>query len=163
MENCKPIKFSSVLADPVIFLAFGFGSGLSPVAPGTFGTLVAFPLYWALSGIMSKEVFLGVVFAFYVIGIYFCEKAGKFSGEADHSGIVWDEIVAMLLILVLVPQSFWSFSMAFVIFRFFDIIKPWPIYIFDQKFKNGFGVMFDDLLAAIYTLVCFFIYQLVSI
>ncbi len=159
MKNGKPIKFSTISKDPLIFVAFGFGSGLSPVAPGTIGTIVAFPLYWILSGTMPKEAFLGLVFAFYVLGIYFCDKAGEFSGEADHSGIVWDEIVAMLLILIFVPQSYWSFIVAFVVFRLFDIFKPWPIYIFDRRFKNGCGVMFDDLLAAIYTLACFFVFQ----
>lgn len=159
MENYKPIKFSSILAHPLIFVAFGFGSGLSPVAPGTIGTIVAFPIYWILSETMSKKIFLGMIFVFFLIGIFCCDKAGKFSGEADHSGIVWDVIVAMLLILILVPQSYLSFITAFVIFRFFDITKPWPIYISDRKYKNGFGVVFDDLLAAIYTLVCFFVYQ----
>lgn len=135
------------------FLAFGFGSGLSPVAPGTFGTLAAFPLYWLLSGVPGW-VYLAIVAFFFVAGIAFCDAAGKALGVPDHGGIVWDEIVAMLLVLHFAPHTLAGFVVAFLLFRLFDIWKPFPIRWCDRRLKNGFGVMFDDLLAAIYAIIC---------
>jgi phosphatidylglycerophosphatase A len=142
-----------ILSRPAYFLAFGFGSGLSPKAPGTFGTLVAFPLFWLLAG-LSAPIFLAVVAALFVVGIWVCGAAGKALGVPDHGGIVWDEIVAMLLVLAFAPRTLAGFAAAFVLFRLFDIWKPFPIRWFDRRLKNGFGVMLDDLLAAGYTVLC---------
>jgi phosphatidylglycerophosphatase A len=142
-----------VRSSPAHLLAFGFGSGLSPVAPGTFGTLVAFPLYWMLSGVPGWA-YLVIVAFFFVAGIGFCDAAGKSLGVADHGGIVWDEIVAMLLVLHFAPRTLVGFAAAFLLFRLFDIWKPFPIRWCDQHLKNGFGVMFDDLLAAVYAIIC---------
>jgi len=154
----KPVSITSpdwrlVRSSPAYWLAFGFGSGLAPVAPGTFGTLVAFPLYWMLAGVPSWAYLLIVAF-FFVAGIGFCDAAGKALGVPDHGGIVWDEIVAMLLVLFFAPHSVLGFAVAFLLFRLFDIWKPFPIRWCDRRLKNGFGVMFDDLLAAIYAIIC---------
>jgi phosphatidylglycerophosphatase A len=135
----------------------GFGSGLAPKAPGTFGTLLGLPLFWVIST-YSIGAQLAIVALLFIIGIYFCEVAGKNSGVADHGGIVWDEIVAMMLVLIFtpLPTIFWGawWLIAFLLFRLFDIWKPFPIRQCDAGIKGGFGVMFDDLLAAIYAIVC---------
>lgn len=138
---------------PEHFLAFGFGSGLSPVAPGTAGSLVAIPLYLALVHFLPQWLLLvGVALAF-LVGIRFCEVTGRALGVADHGGIVWDEIVAMWLILAFTQATLPWFVAAFLLFRLFDIWKPFPIRYFDQHVKGGFGVMLDDLLAAGYALL----------
>lgn len=143
-----------LLSHPAHLLSFGFGSGLARKAPGTFGTLVAFPLYWALSlRLTDLGIFLVLVLAF-ALGILICDKTGKALGAADYSGIVWDEIVAFLLVLFFTPPGLDWALLAFTLFRFFDIVKPQPIRYFDTHWHGGLGVMFDDLLAAGYTLLC---------
>ena len=144
------IKF--LLAHPAHFFGLGFGSGLAPKAPGTFGTLVGFPLFWLIFN-YSFGVQLIIITALFLLGVYFCDVAGKALGVADHGGIVWDEIVAMMLVLTVTPPYWLSWLVAFLLFRLFDIWKPFPIKQFDVKLKNGFGVMFDDLLAAIYAII----------
>ena len=139
---------------PAYFLAFGFGSGLARKAPGTFGTLVAFPLYWFLAPRLSDIAFIAVLIASFAIGVWVCDITGKALGVADYGGIVWDEVVAMLLVLFFTPAG-WEWSLlAFALFRFFDIVKPPPIRYFDSNWHGGLGVMFDDLLAAGYALLC---------
>jgi phosphatidylglycerophosphatase A len=146
---------------PAHFLAFGFGSGLARKAPGTFGTLVAFPMYWYLAPRISDMWFILLLIWAFVIGISICDTTSKALGVADHGGIVWDEIVAFLLVLFFTPPG-WEWSLlAFVLFRSFDIIKPQPIRYFDKNWHGGLGVMFDDLLAAGYTLLCLVIIKLV--
>ena len=140
-----------LLSHPAHFFALGFGSGLAPKAPGTFGTIVGLPLFWLISS-YGLSVKLVIIAALFVFGIYCCDKTGKALGVADHGGIVWDEIVAMMLVLTVTPHTWLAWLMAFCLFRLFDIWKPFPIHYFDAKLKNGFGVMFDDLLAAIYTI-----------
>jgi phosphatidylglycerophosphatase A len=144
------IKF--LLAHPAHFFALGFGSGLAPKAPGTFGTLVGLPLFWLITD-FSLTTQLAYIFALFIFGIYVCDKTGKDLGVADHGGIVWDEIVAMMLVLAFTPANWFWWLLAFLLFRLFDIWKPFPIRQFDAKLKNGFGVMFDDLLAAIYAII----------
>ena len=137
---------------PAHFFAFGFGSGLAPVAPGTFGTLAALPLYYLLAVFLSATQLYAVIALAAVAGIWFCGVAGRNIGVADHGGIVWDEIVAFWLVLAFTPvQPLWI-AAAFGLFRLFDIWKPFPINWFDARLKNGFGVMFDDLLAAVYAI-----------
>jgi phosphatidylglycerophosphatase A len=139
---------------PAHLLAFGFGSGLAAKAPGTFGTLVAFPMYWYLSQRLSDAMFLLVLIWAFAIGVWICDITGKALGVADHGGIVWDEIVAFVLVLFFTPPG-WEWSLlAFALFRFFDIAKPPPIHYFDSNWHGGLGVMFDDLLAAGYALMC---------
>ncbi len=144
------IKF--LFAHPAHFFALGFGSGLAPKAPGTFGTLVGLPLFWLISS-YTLYVQLLIIAALFIIGIYFCHKSSKDLGVADHGAIVWDEIVAIMLVLAFVPNNLFFWFAAFLLFRLFDIWKPYPICYFDAKLKNGFGVMFDDLLAAIYAIL----------
>ena len=142
-----------LLLHPAHFFALGFGSGLAPKAPGTFGTLVGFPLFWLISS-YGLSVKLAIIATLFFFGIYCCDKTGKALGVVDHGAIVWDEIVAMMLVLVFAPLTWLGWLVAFCLFRLFDIWKPFPIYYFDAKLKNGFGVMFDDLLAAIYAIIC---------
>ena len=143
-----------LFSHPAHLLAFGFGSGLARRAPGTFGTLVAFPMYWYLAPRLTNAMFMLVLIWSFAIGVWVCDKAGKALGVADYGGIVWDEIVAFLLVLFFTPPG-WDWSLlAFVLFRFFDIIKPPPIRYFDSNWHGGLGVMFDDLLAAGYSLLC---------
>ena len=142
-----------LLAHPSHFLALGFGSGLAPRAPGTFGTLLAWLLYPALSAPLSEGVFLFLVLGTFVAGIVACERAGKALGVHDHGAIVWDEMVAFWLVLAFTPPTFLWQAWAFVLFRFFDIVKPPPIRWADSQLPGGFGVMADDLLAAGYALL----------
>ncbi len=151
MPKQPDIKF--ILSHPAHFLSFGFGSGLSPFAPGTMGTLVTFPLYFLMAHLVSHQALIIITVLAFVAGVWFCDKTGKALGVSDHGGIVWDEIVAFMLVLMFIPQTLWWFGIAFGLFRLFDIWKPFPIRYFDHRIKNGFGVMFDDLLAAIYALV----------
>jgi phosphatidylglycerophosphatase A len=145
------IKF--LLAHPAHFFALGFGSGLAPKAPGTFGTLIGFPLFWLISSYLPLIQLL-IITALFLIGIYFCNKTSQDLGVTDHGAIVWDEIVAMMLVLTITPPHWAAWLAAFLLFRLFDIWKPFPIRQFDAKLKSGFGVMFDDLLAAIYAGLC---------
>lgn len=142
-----------VYAHPAHIVAFAGGVGLASFAPGTFGTLLAFPLYWALTAYTDAVTQLFVLIIFFLIGMWACQRTGAALGVADHGGMVWDETVAFLLVLIFTPAGgLWQFA-AFGLFRFFDIVKPPPIRHFDRTLKNGFGVMFDDLLAAGYTLL----------
>ena len=141
-----------LLQHPAHFFGLGFGSGLAPKAPGTFGTLVGYPLFWLIS-VYALSTQLIIISALFLIGIYFCGVTGKALGVSDHGGIVWDEIVAMMLVLAFTPNQWQWWLVAFLLFRLFDIWKPFPIRQFDAKLKNGFGVMFDDLLAAIYAII----------
>jgi phosphatidylglycerophosphatase A len=138
---------------PAHVIAFGFGAGLSPLAPGTVGTLVAWPLGWFLTGLMTPAPLVLILAALFVIGIWACTVTGRHLGVADHGAMVWDEIVAFLLVLAIVPRDLAWQAAAFVLFRAFDIGKPPPIGWFERRYHGGFGVMFDDLLAAGYCLV----------
>lgn len=148
-----------MLAHPARIIAFGAGSGLLRPAPGTWGSLFAWitfaPLVaWlqSLTG-MAGAAILALPAAAFVIGIWACGRAARDMGVADPGGIVWDEVAAFWLVLALAPAGFGAQLAAFVLFRFFDIVKPPPIRQADAHFKGGFGVMFDDLLAALYTLL----------
>lgn len=148
----KP-DFHFLVSHPAHFIALGYGAGLAPKAPGTFGTLAALPLFWLLMQANTSPAFLLSVTAFaYLLGIWACAVAGRNLGVADHGSIVWDEIVAMWLVLIFTPVNWLWWLLAFGLFRFFDILKPWPIGWFDVRLKNGFGVMFDDLLAAMFSI-----------
>lgn len=138
-----------LLSHPAHFVALGFGSGLAAKAPGTFGTLVAIPLFLALMA-TPESVHCIVITLLFLAGIPICTRTGKALGVADHGSIVWDEIVAFMLVLEFTPYSWTWWLAAFALFRLFDIWKPFPIRQFDARLKGGFGVMFDDLLAAVY-------------
>lgn len=148
----KQPNLQFLLQHPAHFFGLGFGSGLAKEAPGTVGTLIGFPLF-ILIATLDLASQLGVIGLLFVVGIYFCGKTGQSLGVADHGSIVWDEIVAMMLVLTFTPNQWLWWLAAFLLFRLFDIWKPFPIRQFDAKLKNGFGVMFDDLLAAIYAIL----------
>lgn len=137
-----------VLRDPVLFLAFGFGAGLAPRAPGTAGTLVAIPLYLWLSQ-FSSPVYLAAVVGVAFVGIWICGRAASRLGTHDHPGIVWDEFAGYLVTMIPASGSWFSILVGFVLFRLFDIWKPWPIRLADQRIGGGTGIMLDDLLAGI--------------
>jgi phosphatidylglycerophosphatase A len=141
-----------LLASPAHFFALGCGAGLIPRAPGTAGTLVGLPLF-ALLALLPVWLFWMVLALFFVAGIAWCDAAGRALGVPDHGAIVWDEIVAFVLVLAFTPAAPLWYVVAFVLFRLFDIWKPFPIRYFDRSVKGGFGVMLDDLLAAIYTII----------
>jgi phosphatidylglycerophosphatase A len=138
---------------PAHFIALGFGAGLSPLAPGTAGTLLALPLWWAFGGDGDPVLLLAVLTFLFGLGVWACGVSGRDLGVADHGAMCWDEVVAFLLVLALVPDDPAWQAAAFVLFRAFDILKPPPIRQMEARFKGGFGVMFDDLLAAGYTLL----------
>ena len=141
-----------VLSDPVNLLAFGFGAGLSPLAPGTVGSLLAFPLaYVTLDAALPIQV--GVAAILVISGIWICGQSARRIGVHDHGGIVWDEIAAMYITLLFAPPTITAWALAFVAFRFFDIVKPWPIRDLDHRLGGGLGIMLDDLVAALYAVV----------
>lgn len=138
-----------ILSDPILFLAFGFGSGLAKKAPGTMGTLAAIPVYWlfAQTGLL---VYSALTVIATVAGIWICDIAAKKLGEHDFGGIVWDEIAGYLITLWLVPFSWQAVVLGFLLFRIFDILKPWPIRWIDRKVQGGLGIMLDDVLAGVF-------------
>jgi phosphatidylglycerophosphatase A len=141
-----------VYSHPAHTIAFGFGSGLARFAPGTFGTLLAWPFGWLL-GAAHPAVLVSTVVLVFVIGVWACGVTGRHLGIHDHGSMVWDEFVAFLLVAAVLPREpGWQVA-GFVLFRAFDIGKPPPIRWFERRFQGGFGVMFDDLLAAGFTLV----------
>ena len=142
-----------LLSDPAHFVALGFGSGLFPKGPGTAGTLLGWVLFPLVYAPLSDTLFGALLVACFLFGIIACERTGRALGVADHGAVVWDEIVAIWLVLWLTPATLAWQATAFVVFRFFDIVKPPPIGWVDERTRGGFGVMLDDLLAAGYTLV----------
>jgi phosphatidylglycerophosphatase A len=145
--------FPFLLAHPAHLIAFGFGSGLAPQAPGTVGTLLGVPLFWLItSAVPDLPNRIVLLVAAFLLGVWACGKTGRALGVADHGGMVWDEIVAFALVLLFTPAGWLWMALAFALFRLFDILKPWPIRVADRHLKNGFGVMFDDLLAAAFAI-----------
>ena len=149
MSKSERIKARTVLTDPVNFLAFGFGTGLAPVAPGTFGSIPGLALFW-LTQDFGLYVQLGVALALVMAGIWICGESARRIGVHDHGGIVWDEIAGMYLTLFLAPATITGFLVAFLLFRLMDIVKPWPIRDLDHRIHGGLGIMLDDLVAALY-------------
>lgn len=142
-----------MLSHPAHVVALGFGTGLSPFAPGTVGTLLAFPLYHVLDPWLSPIAMLAVIALVFGVGVWAAGRTGRALGIQDHSSMNIDEIAAFMLILWFTPPA-WGWQMfAFFAFRFFDVVKPPPIRYFDRTVKGGFGVMFDDMVAALYTLL----------
>lgn len=141
------------LSDPIHFLALGFGSGLAPKAPGTFGTLAAIPVFFIALQLPSLYYLLLTLFMS-VAGIYICGKAAKDAGVHDHGAIVWDEIVGFMITMYLIPVSWLTVLVGFVLFRIFDILKPWPISYLDKNCHGGLGIMLDDIAAGIAAWAC---------
>jgi phosphatidylglycerophosphatase A len=148
-----------MLRSPARVLAFGFGSGLLRPAPGTWGTLFGWASYVLLLQSQPEWLRLGAVGLAFALGVWACGRTGRDLGVADHGGMVWDEVAAFWLVLALVPDNLGTQLAAFGLFRLFDIVKPPPIRYFDATIKNGFGVMFDDTLAAGYTLLVMALWQ----
>ena len=145
MKRLEP----AVLRDPVHLLATGFGLGLAPVAPGTFGTLLGVALDPALR-LLELPARAAVVAAMFLAGVWICDKSTERLGLHDHPGIVWDEVVGYLAMMLVAPAG-WAWAVAgFVLFRVFDILKPWPVRDVDHAVRGGLGIMLDDLLAAGY-------------
>ncbi|HSG58778.1 MAG TPA: phosphatidylglycerophosphatase A [Woeseiaceae bacterium] len=138
-----------VLTDPVHLLAFGLGTGLSPVAPGTVGSLLGVVLAWATLG-LGLFAHIGIAVAVFVVGIWLCGASARRLGIHDHGGIVWDEICGMYVTLIVAPPDLTAWILAFGLFRAFDIVKPWPIRDLDHRLGGGLGIMLDDLVAALY-------------
>jgi phosphatidylglycerophosphatase A len=146
------------LKDPVVFIALGFGSGLSPKAPGTAGTLITIPLVYFLQQ-QPLLVYALVTLFVLLTGSWVCGYAAKKLEVHDHSSIVYDEIAGFLITMFMMPAD-WSLMLAgFVLFRFFDAVKPWPISWFDKNLQGGFGIMFDDVIAGVFSLLCLLLFQ----
>jgi len=140
---------SSIWTDPLLLLACGLGSGAARFAPGTFGTLVAIPLYWFMQPL--SILYYGLLtLVLFLVGIGLCGYAARKLGVHDHPGIVWDEVVGYLVTMFMAPAGLLWIILGFALFRLFDIWKPWPIGWLDAKVSGGFGIMIDDVLAGIY-------------
>lgn len=137
-----------VFKNPIYFIAFGFGSGLLPFAPGTWGTLAAIPIYLLIKG-QSLTVYLILTVLAFLLGIWVCDKVSKELGVHDYGGIVWDEVVGYLLTMTMAPAGVLWIIIGFILFRIFDIWKPQPIRLIDHHVQGGLGIMLDDVLAAI--------------
>ena len=148
MTKVKIRPFSSFAQ----FLASGFGIGCSPFAPGTAGTLLALPLWLSLAYLPPLYYILSLLLLT-IIGIWCCGKAAQELKVHDHGGIVWDEFIGLFITLFLLPPSFTIVFIGFIIFRIFDILKPWPIYYIDKQVSGGFGIMLDDILAGIFAFI----------
>lgn len=143
-----PIPLKATLKNPLYFFAVGFGSGLLPKMPGTWGTVMAIPFYLLMRNLSPSNYLLVTAAAFFV-GIWFCHATEKAFGVPDHPRIVWDEIVGYWCTMFMAPQGWLWIVLGFILFRIFDIAKPWPICFFNKRVKGGFGIMLDDVLAAI--------------
>ncbi|OOG25208.1 phosphatidylglycerophosphatase A [Thioalkalivibrio denitrificans] len=141
----------TVLTDPVHFLAFGFGSGLSPWAPGTAGTVAAIPVYLLLQPLPLWAYLLATLLVI-LAGFWLCGVSARRLGVHDHPGIVWDEIAGFLVTMIAAPAGWWWVVIGFVLFRFFDIVKPWPVRWVDRRMHTGAGIVLDDVVAGIYAL-----------
>jgi phosphatidylglycerophosphatase A len=151
-----PVDRRRLLASPAGWLACGLGSGLAPKAQGTFGSLAAL-LPWLLLRELPAYAWLGIVVAAFAIGVWACDVAGRILGVADHRSIVWDEFVGQwIALLPALLAPWWAVAAGFVLFRLFDVWKPWPIGWFDRRVKGGLGVMLDDVIAGLFAAVVLF-------
>ena len=157
-NKSSPGMARKVMTDPANFLAFGFGTGLAPIAPGTFGSLPGVLLFW-LTMDFGLYVQLGVAAALVVSGVWICGESARRIGVHDYGGIVWDEIAGMYITLLAAPISLLGWVLAFVLFRITDIVKPWPIRDLDHRIEGGLGIMLDDLVAALYAALLLGLYR----
>ena len=151
MSKNTPIP-KGFLKNPIHLFALGFGTGCAPKMPGTIGTLVGVLFYLPMV-YLSWPIYIGVTITLFLLGIWLCEVTANDLGVHDHGGIVWDEIVGFLITMTAVPPDWRFVVLGFVLFRLFDIWKPWPINWLDSKISGGLGIMVDDVLAAIYALI----------
>ena len=143
----------AILANPIHLLAFGFGAGLFPKAPGTMGTVVAVLIYLVLPS-MPPIIYAGLILLSFVFGIWICGKTAEDLGVHDHGGIVWDEFVGYWITMFMAPSGLFWLLLGFVLFRLLDIFKPWPIKWADKELAGGLGIMLDDVLAGIMAALC---------
>ena len=154
MSDARPtLRF--LLSHPAHFVALGFGAGLAPFAPGTFGTLVAIPIAWGLWKVGGDAGFALAIVALFALGTWASAVTARNLGVPDHGGIVIDEVAAFLLVLFFVGAEPIRVGVAFVLFRFFDIVKLPPARHIDRDWHGGLGIMLDDLVAAGYALIVF--------
>src|SRR5882672_1787550 len=153
LRMTRPPSVRFAFGHPAHVIALGFGTGLAPLGPGTAGTMLAFPVYMLLDRWLDAPELFGAIVLFFAIGVWACGRTGRDLGVADHGAINWHEVVSMMLILLVVPAGLEWWVFAFGVFRFFDVVKPPPIRHIDRTMKSGFGVMFDDVVAAFYTLL----------
>jgi len=145
--------FASLLRHPAHLLAFGFGAGLAPKAPGTSGSMAALPIYY-FAQMLPVADYAALVIVLFILGIAVCAKTERDLGVHDHPGIVWDEIVGMLASLFMAPAGWVWVAVGFGFFRLFDIWKPFPIGWINRRVGGGLGIMLDDLLAALFAALC---------
>ncbi|MGB1257478.1 MAG: phosphatidylglycerophosphatase A [Thiolinea sp.] len=150
----------TVLSSPIHLLAFGFGSGLSPLAPGTIGTLAAIPLYLLMAR-LPWAYYILILVAAIAVGIWLCGESARLLGVHDHGGIVWDEFVGFWITMLFVPPEWLWIVLGFLLFRLFDVWKPWPIRLIDKQVDGGLGIMLDDILAGVYALLVLHIIMIV--
>ncbi len=143
---------ATMLKDAGHLFSLGFGTGLAKKAPGTFGTLIGIPFFLLMTPLSLWQYICGCVVLF-ILGIYLCERTAQALGVHDHPAIVWDEVVGYLVTMIAMPATLLWIVIGFVLFRFFDIVKPWPINLIDKKVHGGFGIMLDDVIAGIYALL----------
>ncbi len=149
MNKALPRPSFGLLKNPVHFLSLGFGSGLFPVAPGTAGTLAAIPLYLVIAQ-LDVTAYLIITLLIVAGGVYLCGETSRELGVEDHPAIVWDEIAGFCISMTAVPVKLEWVIAGFLLFRLFDILKPWPIRVLDRSIKGGMGIMLDDVLAGIF-------------
>jgi len=152
-----PLSSEKIWRNPIYFIACGFGFGTFPYVPGTIGTLVAIPIYLVLVKLPMLLYILAII-AMQLFGIYACGKTNRDFKTDDHPAACWDEIAAFPIVMLGIPVTALNIVMGFLLFRLFDIWKPWPIRWFDKQVHSGFGVMFDDVLAALFSLASLFLF-----
>jgi len=156
MDNTEQARVpAKLLLNPIHLLSLGFGSGLSPKMPGTMGTIVGVGLYLLIPSqfLLDWKIYLAVIVTTFLLGIFLCDYTAKALKVHDHPGIVWDEIVGYFITMFMVPNDWLWILIGFILFRFFDILKPWPISLADKRLKGGFGIMIDDVIAGIFALI----------
>jgi phosphatidylglycerophosphatase A len=149
MDAHAPLpSLRALLRNPIHLLAFGFGAGLAPRGPGTAGTLVAVPVYLVMAG-LPVPIYLALTAIGFVVGLWICQATTRDLGIHDHPAIVWDEIIGYLVAMTAAPPGWPWPLMGFLLFRLFDIAKPWPISVLDRRLRGGLGIMSDDLAAGL--------------
>ncbi len=146
------VNFRELIKRPTCFLGLGFGSGLAPVAPGTFGTVAAIPIYLLMQN-LSLMMYVSLTVLAFIAGIWICQLSADWIGKADPSAVVWDEIVGYLITMIAAPTGWLWIVTGFILFRLFDILKPWPISLADREIHGGLGIMVDDVIAGIFAAI----------
>lgn len=147
MSGNSPVPFKALFASVANFFALGAGLGLAPKAPGTFGTLLGIPVLLLMP--QAPLAYLLAVVVLFIFGVWCCDECSKYLGVHDHGGIVWDEVVGYLITMFALPLTWQWIVAGFIVFRIFDILKPWPISWVDRRVHGGFGIMVDDVLAGL--------------